>query len=358
MRRTCVIYSPRFLDHDTGNHHPESSSRVTQVLEELRRANVFQEGVCELQEPRRAFQDEITLVHEKEYYMKVKRIVEAGYGSLDPDTPVSKGSFEAAMMAAGGVLKACELILAGEFKNAFALVRPPGHHAGVRGRALGAPTAGFCVFNNVAIAAQSLLKHQSASKVLILDLDCHHGNGTQEIFNGSKEVMYVSIHQDGRTLYPGTGSFRDIGIGEGEGYKVNIPLPPGSCDDVHLMAFDEVVRGVSQQFKPDFILISAGFDSHHQDPLTNMGVSVEGFRRMYSETLNMAEELCQGRLVAALEGGYGVKFASSTATAIKVLAGLPVKPVEEFRASGSGTVIEVKSTLNALKDLLSPYWSL
>ncbi|MEM2902025.1 MAG: histone deacetylase [Candidatus Bathyarchaeia archaeon] len=358
MNRTCVIYSPRYLDHDTGTYHPESPSRLTRLLEELRRSNVFKEGVCELREPRRALQEEITLVHEKEYYMKVKKIADAGFGALDPDTPVSKGSFEAAVMAAGGVLKACELIMAGEFKNGFALVRPPGHHAGVRGRALGAPTAGFCIFNNVAVAAQSLLKHRSAQRVLVLDLDCHHGNGTQEIFNESEEVMYVSLHQDGKTLYPGTGSLNDIGVGEGEGYKINIPLPPGSCDDVHLMAFEEILVKISSQFKPDFILVSAGFDSHHEDPLTNMGVSIEGFRRMYLEALNMAEELCQGRLVASLEGGYGVKFASSAATAIRVLAGLPVKPVEEFKYSDPGIVEEVKSTLNALKNLLSSYWSL
>jgi acetoin utilization deacetylase AcuC-like enzyme len=358
MSKTCVIYSPRYLDHDTGDFHPESSNRLTRVIKKLKDSKVFKDGICDICEPRRASQEEIELVHDKEYFLNVRKAVESGFGSLDQDTPISKGSFEAALMAAGGALKGCELIISGRSKNAFALVRPPGHHAGFRGRALGAPTAGFCIFNNIAISAKALLANYNLSRILILDLDCHHGNGTQEIFNESKKVMYVSIHQDGKTLYPGTGGVNETGLGEGAGYTVNIPLPPASCDDVHLKAFDQIVNEISKQFKPEFILVSAGFDSHWEDPVSHMGVSNEGFRQIYMKVLDLTENLCKGRLIASLEGGYGAKFAESVINVINVFSGIKSASGEDLRRSSEGTNKNADHVINELKHILNSYWSI
>jgi len=252
-------------------------------------------------QPERARIEDVGLVHGTEYIQMVEAVSKSGGGLLDlQDTVVSLESFEVALYAVGGTLKALNLVLERKFENAFALVRPPGHHA-ARFRALG-----FCLFNNIAIAAQHLVERFNLKRVAILDVDAHHGNGTQEIFYGTDKVLYVSLHED-PSEFPGTGYTDEIGEEKGLGYTVNVPLPFGTGDRVYLKAMREIVDPVVRQYKPEFMLLSAGFDTHYADPVGRLALSGSGISRVYRSILDLATEVCQGRFVAVLEGGYNVR---------------------------------------------------
>ncbi len=324
----------------------------------LRKNGFINNERCMLIPPRKASLDEIKLVHSEEYIDLVKEISERGGGYLDPDTPLSKESFEVALLAAGGILKICEKVLSREVRNGFGLVRPPGHHAGFKGRALSAPTAGFCVFNNVAIAAANLIRKQNFRKILILDLDCHHGNGTQEIFYSSSDVLFISLHQDPLTIYPGTGFIEEKGVGEGEGFNINIPLPPGSSDDIYIEFLDEVVMPVVKEFKPEFVLISAGFDAYKGDPITSMNLSSYGYSYAFLKALEIASISSAGRLVASLEGGYGEGLSRALVTVMSVLTGVS-SPLKDKRTKSDPYVIgKARKVLEEIKKAFRDYWPL
>jgi len=264
--------------------------------------------------PRRASLKELETIHAPEYISHVKSKAESGGGWLDPDTVMSPKSYEAALYAAGGVLAAVEAVMKGEVDNAFALVRPPGHHA-VRDRAMG-----FCIFNNVAIAARCALGNFNLNRVLIADFDVHHGNGTQDAFYADPNVLYFSTHQ--YPHYPGTGWMDETGTGEGEGTTVNFPMAGGWGDEEYLRAFKEVLVPVARRFQPQLILVSAGFDAHWADQLAMMRVSITGFAQMSMILKELAGELCQGHIVYALEGGYNLRVvASSIKATFDVLLG-------------------------------------
>jgi acetoin utilization deacetylase AcuC-like enzyme len=286
----------------------------------------------------------------------VRRVCEQGGGYLNGDTPVSRGSYEAALYAAGAVLDACELARS-ERVRAFCLVRPPGHHAGVHGIALSAPTRGFCVFNNIAIGARFLLG-EGFERILLIDHDCHHGNGTEEILYSEARVLKVDIHQDPRTIYPGTGYVEEIGEGPGRGYMVNVPLPPGSGDDIYGEVLGEVLLPLAKQFKPELVLVSAGFDSHREEPITGLALSAHGFSAFYDAILEVSEKYCDGKVVATLEGGYGPYFGKLVTLAISKLAGEGYGVEDEKTKSSMRALEEARRGLKRLKEVLSPYWSL
>ena len=264
--------------------------------------------------PRPASMEELETVHTPEYISYVKSKAEKGGGWLDPDTVMCPRSYEAALHAAGGVLVAVEAVVSGDVDNAFALVRPPGHHA-IHDRAMG-----FCIFNNVAIAAKFVLSKLSFSRVLIADFDVHHGNGTQHTFYADPRVLYFSTHE--YPFYPGTGRMEETGRSEGKGTTVNFPMAAGWGDEEYSRAFNEVLVPVARRFRPELILVSAGFDSHWADPLAMMQVSVQGFAQMVTVLQKLADELCRGRLVVTLEGGYNLQVvASSIKTSFDVLLG-------------------------------------
>ena len=351
-----VFYTPLFLEHKTTPMHPESPRRLRVCVEELRRSGVCPSDSCAVEAPRRAGEEEVALAHSREYINHVRRVSESGGGFLDGDTPVSAKTYEAAMHAAGAVLEACGRALReGGFK-AFCLVRPPGHHAGLDGIALTAPTRGFCVFNNLAIGVKWLLR-QGVERILVFDHDCHHGNGTQEILY-SDEVLKIDMHQDPRTIYPGSGFVDEIGSGDGEGFMVNIPLPVGSGDDVCRMALDEVARPLIQQFKPQMILISAGFDPHREEPITRLSFTANAFSWMYDLLVEASERFCEGRMIATLEGGYGPFLGNLVTLAVSKMAGVEYEFEEAESKSPSWAVEEFRRTLNRLRDALSPYWDL
>jgi|GEM_PF-88331 len=296
--KTGFVYHESYLQHDTGGYHPESPARLKAIVERLERDGVLPKLI--LIEPTPADLDWIATVHTRQYIEEVKRSCLANMRFLhSPDTIICPRSYDVARLAVGGVLAAIDAVMEGRVKNVFCAIRPPGHHA-LKSRAMG-----FCLFNNVAIGARYIQRKYGLSKVLIVDWDVHHGNGTQAIFYDDPTVLYFSTHQ--YPFYPGTGSREERGIGKGEGYTLNVPLPAGSGDEEYVRVFEEILRPKAIQFDPDFILISAGFDPYEDDPIGGMRVTPEGFAELTKIVKEIAEECCEGRLVSVLEGGYNLE---------------------------------------------------
>ncbi len=357
MTTTGIIYSEKYLHHDTGPFHPESPQRLTQAMRALQENKLVNEK-CRIIEPRKASTEEIKLIHRENYINQIKKISERGGGHLDSDTVLSRESYEVALLAAGGLLKACEKILEKEIVNAFALVRPPGHHAGRNGRALSATSTGFCLFNNIAIAAQNLIKKQGIKKILILDIDCHHGNGTQEIFYKTPQVLFISLHQHPYTLYPGTGYIEEIGEGEGKGYNINIPLPPQTSDDTYQKCINEIVTPITEQYKPQFILVSAGYDAYKGDPITNMNLTTHTYRHIFKQTLKLAEKHANKKIAVTLEGGYGEGLKKALCTTIATLSSQKYEAKEEKTKSTQAVAQKTTETIQKIKETLKPYWQI
>jgi acetoin utilization deacetylase AcuC-like enzyme len=290
---TGFVFDERYTLHDTGPGHPERPDRIRAIGERLRGSGIW-DRLSHI-EALPAAPEAIERVHPVPYIRGIEAACAAGRDHLDADTALSAQSYEIALLAAGGTLAACDAVMRGEVRNAFAAVRPPGHHA-ERDRAMG-----FCLFNNVVVAARHLQGEHGVGRVLILDWDVHHGNGTQHILEEDPTVYYISLHQ--WPLYPGTGAASERGRGAGEGFTLNLPIPAGCGDDEYMAAFEEAGQEMDR-FAPEFILISAGFDAHRRDPLAGMRVTEDGFRRMARRMLDLAAKHCGGRLVAVLEGGY------------------------------------------------------
>ncbi len=294
--KSAIIYSDHFLHHDPGQGHPESPERLKSIIRYLKNNPQFKN--LEFIEPKPASISHIRDVHSEEYIQKVIEICEKGGGNLDPDTGVSRESFHVALMAAGAGITAGDMIMEGKLTNAFCAVRPPGHHAEFD------KGMGFCIFNNVAITARYLQKKYGIEKIMIIDWDVHHGNGTQHIFEEDDSVFYISIHQFPH--YPMTGKADERGIGKGEGFTLNVPLRANSDDQIYLRVFREILQPAVESFKPKFILISAGFDSHISDPLGNMHVSDSCFFEMTKFVVRWAKNFSEGRIISILEGGYSL----------------------------------------------------
>ena len=304
------VYDPIYLKHDTGEH-VENAARLEAIISRLEESGLKKQ-LTPLK-PRAASVEELLLVHTKQHISHIQDVGKKGGGWLDTDTVVSPDSYEVALYGAGGAIVATEAVIEGKVNSAFALVRPPGHHATHR-RAMG-----FCLFNNIAIAAEHALARY-VERILIIDFDVHHGNGTQEIFYDRPEVMYVSTHE--YPFYPGTGGIEETGRGVAKGTKVNIPLPAGCGDNEYLQVFEQVITPAARRFEPQLILVSAGYDAHWADELALMHVSVSGFAQMVRIISGLANELCGGRLVLSLEGGYHLSaLAASVKATLDVLLG-------------------------------------
>ncbi len=295
MAATGFVQHPLYLQHVIDDYHPESPQRLQSIY--LMAEDEFG-GKLTLLEPREATHEEIGWVHGADY-IKLVASTEGDYLRLDPDTSACPFTYRASLLAAGGLLRAVDAVFAGEVRNAFAAIRPPGHHA-ERNRAMG-----FCIFNNVAVAAEYALRRHGAKRVLIYDWDLHHGNGTQHSFETSKSVLYLSTHQ--YPYYPGSGAFQEVGRGEGEGFTVNMPLSAGYGSGDFLVLMERVIKPIALAYQPDLILVSAGYDIYEGDPLGGMQVSPNGFGALTHHMLDLADRLCGGRLVVTLEGGYHIK---------------------------------------------------
>lgn len=294
--KTGIVKDKRYMEHDMGPFHVETPQRIESIYRMIDEKIKFSLSVIE---PRFATEEELSLIHTSSHVNLVKSTAGKEHVQLDPDTSTSAKSWDVARLAAGGVLRAVDLIMEGKIQNGFALVRPPGHHAEAS-RAMG-----FCLFNNIAIGAAHLLEKHGLKRILVVDWDLHHGNGTQHSFFDSDKVLYFSTHQ--YPHYPGTGHWNEVGDGQGEGFTVNVPLRPGKTDGDYLSIFQKILRPITSEYKPEFILVSAGFDIYEGDPLGGMEITKQGFAALAAELLDLAARFSQKRILCALEGGYNLQ---------------------------------------------------
>lgn len=347
MVKTNLFYHPIFLEHQTGYGHPESPERIPAIFNLLKQKEPEIDKI--VIQPRQASEEEISLVHTPSYIEKVKAVSERGGGYLDMDTHLSQKSYEAALFAAGAALSALERVFSGQADNAFCVVRPPGHHA------LEDQGMGFCLFDNLAIGARFAQKNMGVKKILIIDWDVHHGNGLSDTFYDDPTVLYISLHQ--YPHYPGTGWVTEIGTGEGVGYNINFPFPAGTSGPSYHRAFDEVIVPLAQAYKPDLLMIAAGFDAHYYDPISSINLTAEDYASMTEKIKKISDNLCLGRIIASLEGGYGLSSLAKSAWAtIDRMMGKnsEIDEIKEFSPSPSESDIIIER----VKSTLSSYWKL
>lgn len=342
MAKVGIVLDKLYVDHDNGMGHPESQERILAIVDMLKFTKLFDEVVRI--EPRDATKEEITLVHTPEHYDNIASTKGKSKVFLDADTSTCPVSFDAALRAAGGMISAIDSVLSKEVDRAFPLVRPPGHHAEAD-RAMG-----FCLFNNVAVGAAYLTEVKGLERVLVIDWDIHHGNGTQHIFYDTSKVLYFSTHQ--YPFYPGTGAAEEVGSGEGKGYTVNVPMEPGMGDDEFIRIFEEILKPIIDQYKPEFILVSAGFDIYFEDPLGGMKVSPEGFAKLTRLLTDEADKICDGKIVFLLEGGYNLD--GLWISTKEVIEELLDKKKTEYKLSVSET--NADSLIDKIKKIYSDYW--
>jgi acetoin utilization deacetylase AcuC-like enzyme len=311
VRPTAFAYHPDMLLHDAGAGHPESPRRLQAIVSHLKETELWNELLHLKPEP--ADEGILALVHPSHYLRTLRDAARSAPIQLDPDTRVSAGSYRAATLAAGAVLASVDAVMQGRAQNAFAAVRPPGHHA------FPATAGGFCLINNVAVAARYLQQEHDIERILIVDWDAHHGNGTQAIFYEDPSVLYFSTHQ--HPYYPGTGAASETGRGAGKGSIINVPLRAGSSQAQIIRAFNEQLVPAAKAFEPEFVLISAGFDSHEEDPLAQLGMTAAGYAKLTEIVMAIAEASAQRRIVSVLEGGYDPQaLARSVAAHLEALA--------------------------------------
>lgn len=340
MAGTGVVIDSRYQDHQPGAGHPERPERIGVLLPVIDAAADLTRVPA-----RPAAGDELALVHDGAYVEEVAATQHKPWFAFDADTPTSPRSYATACLAAGGFLALLDAVMSGEVRNGFAFVRPPGHHA-ERHRAMG-----FCLFNNVAVGAEYLRRHHGLQRILIVDWDLHHGNGTQHLFESDPGVLYVSTHQ--YPYYPGTGAIDEVGRGDGEGYTVNLAFPAGFGDAEYREAFQKIVAPIARQYAPEFVLISAGFDAHLRDPLGGMQVTESGFKAMTGTLLEIAHEHSGGRCAAILEGGYDLTAIRNSAH--EVLDALRLPPAT---VAGAPTPSRGSALIERIKRVQSRYWRL
>lgn len=335
---TALLYSQEFLRHRPGKSHPESPRRLRAIVDTLKREGTWYSPRIKVIHPSPCGEEDLLAVHEPSYLQLLERMEELEM-ELDSDTPVRKGTGEIARLAAGAAVEAGRGVVSGRWKNALALLRPPGHHAG-RGRG-----GGFCYLNNAAVMVERVRREFGVRRILLLDLDAHHGDGTQEIFYRDPGVLYLSLHQDPRTLYPWRGFVNELGEGEGEGFNVNVPLPPGSGEGEYACAMKEVFLPLAEEFRPELVAVSLGLDALKEDPLTQL----ELLPSSYAWLTGMILEGGAG-VAMVLEGGYAPSgVGRAVAEVVRVLLegkGPPPPPPSEVKAVGE------------LKSLLRRYWKL
>ena len=328
-RKTAVVEDKRFLGHRGPAGHPERPERISAVGGAI---DARSEALTRFA-PRAATPDEILRVHSREHFDQIAEASGRAPTQIDPDTYIAADSLEVALLAAGGSTELALRVARGELDSGLAAVRPPGHHA-ESDRAMG-----FCLFNNVAIAARALQKEESVDRIMILDWDVHHGNGTQHCFESDPSVLYASTHQF--PFYPGTGAIGETGVGRGEGFTFNVPLPAGCGDREYVGVMECLIAPAARSFRPEMILISCGFDAHRDDPLAAMNVTREGYRDIGAIARALADDLCEGRILFVLEGGYAASGLEDGVNAVlDVIAGEDSPELPKSASISTGSVLD------------------
>jgi acetoin utilization deacetylase AcuC-like enzyme len=332
------VTNPNHVEH-VMEGHPEGPERLQAVLALLGECGLLSR--LERIEPRDATEEELAWVHRPKHIEALRRACAEGGGWFDPDTYVVSRSCEAAWRAAGACLTAVDAVLSGQVQSAVCAVRPPGHHAGP------VQAMGFCLLNNIAVAARHAQRHHGLRHVAIVDIDVHHGNGSQDAFYADPDILYCSVHE--YPFYPGTGRPQETGEGDAAGTNVNVPLPAGCGDAEHLAAFDAILEPVVRQFRPQLILVSCGFDGHFADPMAMMSLSIQGYGELASRLRTLAEELCSGRLVFVLEGGYDlIALPWGVRTVLEVLLGQTPTP-DPLGLLPSPPALDIETLLEAAR---------
>ncbi len=344
---TDIVFHELFTKHELQPGHPESPERLTTALNYITKAGFFENEKINLVTPKYAELDDILPLHHQSYIDQVREKSNMGGGFFTLDTSVNKYTYEASLLAAGGGVMAVNRVLERKSSNGFVLCRPPGHHAETS-RAFG-----FCFINNIAVAAHHLTSKHGIERVLILDYDAHHGNGTQDAFYDRKDVMYIGLHQDGRTLFPGSGFPDEIGSGDGRGYNVNLAMYPGAGDESYRLAYDELVEPLADAFAPDFVLVSAGFDAHFEDPLTNLGLTTSGIAMINSRMNEIADRNAKGRIVTFLEGGYNLtSMGRGSQNLVEVMTGSTVTKFNDRHNESKICTDYNEKLVNVLKETI------
>jgi len=340
MAKTALIYHEDYLKHEAGPGHPERRERLVSVMDYFRKGGILDKVGTITPEP--CSDEDLLRAHTEEHVASIRSFSRAGGGPLDADTFCQHNTYDIATLAAGGVMLAGEVVAKGEFSNSLALVRPPGHHA-TKDKAMG-----FCYFNNVAVMARYLQEKQDIKKILILDWDAHAANGTMDIFYNDPSVLNISIHQDPVSFYPGTGFAEQIGEGVGEGYTVNVPLTHGAGDSDYVYVLEELVIPLAKSFQPELIAISTGFDSHKDDFISGMQLTEQGYGFLTEMMLGLTGEVCDGKLVVELEGGYNLEAISRSSYAVmnSLLGNSTEKVVGHALGSVSTVVEQLKKSLS------------
>ncbi len=347
MAEIGIVTDERYLLHDMGQH-PESPDRLRVIYQTLQEEDMVGRFV-EIP-PRAATREEIEAVHARSYVDLVAETAGKSYVPLDPDTSTCPASYEAALWAVGGLLEAIDTVVSGKMEGAFALVRPPGHHA-EKDRAMG-----FCLFNNVAIGARHAQKRHGLSRILIVDWDLHHGNGTQNAFYEEREVLFFSTHQ--YPFYPGTGAANEVGWGEGEGYTVNIPLTSPCGDAEYANLYTHILKPLALTYDPQLVLVSAGFDIHYRDPLGSMRVTETGFARLMNILKDIARSTCSGKVVVTLEGGYDLTALRESVKAVllELKAHDGWVDREKHRKQEEAHYARIERLIEMIQKLQGKYW--
>jgi acetoin utilization deacetylase AcuC-like enzyme len=333
------------MNHRMGAYHPERPERLGVIYDMLEQSDLAGKFIEVPVRP--ATKEELLRIHAPSYVDRLELTAGKECTYLDPDTQTCAASYEAALLAAGGLCEAIAMVQSGKLNNAFALVRPPGHHA-EKSRAMG-----FCLFNNVAIGARYAQKDLHLGRVLIVDWDLHHGNGTQHSFEDDPTILYFSTHQ--YPYYPGTGAFEEVGLGKGKGFTVNIPLTVGYGDGEYLGIYQRILKPIALEFRPEFILVSAGFDIYYGDPLGGMNVTPTGFAGLTRAIMNIAEECCEGKVVFTLEGGYDLEGErESVKRVLNELAGLSKTDTDALMATAETEILD--SLVERVKRTQRQYW--
>lgn len=348
-RKVGIVKDNRYLCHSAGSYHPESPERLAAIYTML--DDPAMSGKFTIIEPRKATHAELATIHSPTYINFIANTAGRDFVMLDADTITCPESYEIATLAAGGVLNAVDSVMEGKTENAFAFVRPPGHHAEKDS------AAGFCIFNNIAVGAMQAMAKYGLKKILIVDWDLHHGNGTQDIFYEDPRVLYFSTHQ--YPLYPGTGSLNETGRGKGAGFTVNVPMETGAGDADFIKIYRGILEPLALAFEPEMVLLSAGFDIYCDDPLGGMRVTPQGFAALVRILLNIADRCCRGRLVATLEGGYHVQgLTKSVKAVLKEMLDETHCSDDQLTAYGCKASDRTNRLINQIKNKIAPFWEL